>query len=679
VILLVCARQFGRQSTSLQEFLFKSSKSALSRQCQLKGEFNVQRFSLLVLTATLSFVTVTPSMAQTSPTPVSPVPNACSRFTAGGVIHNPPALYSVDGVLNVRFSYQTTTDSVGRQLFCFMTPDGLENPTLHVNPGDTLNITVTNNTPFNDRAPGESDEDFKAPTCGDTTFESTIVAPVTSPPPAAFGMTAGSMNIHYHGTNTSPACHEDNVTKTLINPSINPGHPASTFQYNVHFPTNEPPGLYWYHPHVHMLAEAAVYGGASGALIVDGIQNVYPVVGGLSERVIVIRDLPFKSPALSQTCCTNTVDGQVPQRDLSVNFVPLDTTATFDSSANLIGVNYTPGVLYMRPGEQQLWRVCNCNSDAPMDLQVRFDGRPQTIQIVGIDAVPVNSQDQNPAGPLIAVQNFRLPPASRVEFLVNAPPPGVKLAQLVTQFIFSGPLGDTLPTRPLLTMQLANDDTETYDNMISPSTGVSTTHQRFGAISSETPTLTRTVFFEEVEDGSAFFINASGCVTASGAQCPTQPYTLDTPFDNNNAPAIITTQGTVEKWIVQNHARENHELHQHQIHFKVLSQDNFDKNCTTLPTGKYCSQPAPAISNQFLDMIEVPFCGGAPAGLDKNGNVTNPPSPPACVDANGNPSPAYPQVTLLMDFRGPVVGDFVFHCHILGHEDLGMMAIERVK
>jgi FtsP/CotA-like multicopper oxidase with cupredoxin domain len=215
--------------------------------------------------------------------------------------------------------------------------------------------------------------------------------------------------------------------------------------------------------------------------------------------------------------------------------------------------------------------------------------------------------------------------------------------------------------------------------MIPASTGVSTTHQRFGAISSVTPALTRTVFFEEVEDGSQFFINASGCVTASGAQCAIQPYKIDTPFDNNNAPAIITTQGTVEKWIVQNHARENHELHQHQIHFQVLSQDHFGENCATLPTGKYCSQPAPAINKQFLDMIEIPFCGGAAAGLDKNGNVTNPPSPPACVDANGNPSPAYPQVTLLMDFRGPVVGDFVFHCHILGHEDLGMMAIEHVK
>ncbi|PNE12466.1 MAG: hypothetical protein CR217_03255 [Beijerinckiaceae bacterium] len=32
-----------------------------------------------------------------------------------------------------------------------------------------------------------------------------------------------------------------------------------------------------------------------------------------------------------------------------------------------------------------------------------------------------------------------------------------------------------------------------------------------------------------------------------------------------------------------------------------------------------------------------------------------------------------------MDFRGHDIGDFVFHCHILGHEDLGMMNIIRVQ
>ena len=31
-----------------------------------------------------------------------------------------------------------------------------------------------------------------------------------------------------------------------------------------------------------------------------------------------------------------------------------------------------------------------------------------------------------------------------------------------------------------------------------------------------------------------------------------------------------------------------------------------------------------------------------------------------------------------MDFRGQDIGDFVYHCHILKHEDQGMMAIIRV-
>jgi FtsP/CotA-like multicopper oxidase with cupredoxin domain len=247
---------------------------------------------------------------------------------------------------------------------------------------------------------------------------------------------------------------------------------------------------------------------------------------------------------------------------------------------------------------------------------------------------------------------------------VSAPASTVKVAQLVTQNIISGPLGDDAPTRPLLNMKLASPSPTPAadDDRVAAATNVDTTKQRFSGIAKVTPAVTRTVFFEEVEDGSAFFINASGCVTASGSQCATQPYPIDTAFDNNNPPAIITTQGTVEKWIVQNHARENHELHQHQIHFMVLSQDNFEING---------SQQAPAINGQFLDMVEVPFCGG-PA--PQNGGV----NPPACVDNNGNPVKPYPQVQILADFRGPDIGDFVFHCHILGHEDRGMMAIERV-
>ncbi|HEY4918693.1 MAG TPA: multicopper oxidase domain-containing protein [Xanthobacteraceae bacterium] len=588
----------------------------------------------------------TTSASSVAASAVAPVAKACQRFAAGSVIQQPPALFSQNGVLNVQFSYQTTTDSAGRQLFCFMTPSGLENPTLYVNPGDTLNVTVTNNTP---RVVPTTTEKFNPPTCGDTTEVELLSA-----------MTGGSMNIHYHGTNTTPGCHGDNVVKTLVNP-------GDTFSYSLQFPTNEPPGLYWYHPHVHGLAEAAVQGGASGAIVVQGINNVQPATAGLTQRIVIVRDQQT-TQGLAEG--GGGQEGGVPAVDLTVNNVTINTTTNTTTGVT----TYTPAVIQMKAGDTEFWRVSNSASDSILDLQVRFDGVPQTIQVVGIDGVPVNSQDGAQPGHLIPVTHFRLPPAARVEFLVNAPARSVQVAELVTQNILDGPLGDDDPTRPLLSMQLAPagmaaaaNTPATPDSVVPAYAALDTSKQLFGGISSQRPALTRTIFFEELQDGSAFFINFSGCVTAAGAQCATQPYPIDTPFDTNNAPAFITTQGSVEKWIIQNHAQENHEFHQHQVHFMVLSQDNFEVNG---------SEPAPGINGQWLDMVEVPFCGGPPPAITKSNPTGN--NPPACVGSNGQPVIPYPQVQVLVDFRGMDLGDFVFHCHILGHEDLGMMAIERV-
>jgi FtsP/CotA-like multicopper oxidase with cupredoxin domain len=116
-------------------------------------------------------------------------------------------------------------------------------------------------------------------------------------------------------------------------------------------------------------------------------------------------------------------------------------------------------------------------------------------------------------------------------------------------------------------------------------------------------------------------------------------------FDPNAPPDIVATQGTVEEWTVENRAGENHEFHFHQLHFLVESENNFEINGTP---------QSPAVLRQYLDMIQVPYW-------------------------DGNPAHPFPSVTVRIDFRGPDVGDFVFHCHILGHEDLGMMNIIRVQ
>lgn len=554
-------------------------------------------FGLIVIA--LAQVSLVAQTATTKPKSVAPVANPCPRFSAGSVIHQPPVLSSSNGVLNVTFSFQSIQDSHGRFLFCFMTPDGLENPTLQVNPGDLLTITVTNN---NTNPQGSMSMTLNAPNCGGPT--DTNLVPT-------------SLNIHYHGTNTSPMCGSDEVIKTIINT-------GETFTYNVQFPSNEPPGLYWYHPHVHGNAEQALLGGASGAIIVTGIQNVQPKVSELTQQVLVIRDQRQVQgiPEAGGPCTTNNI----PFQDITVNNVPIDSNV--DQNNN---VTFTPAVFRYEESEPQFWRVTNSSSDTILDLQLTYDGVAQTIQIVGIDGVPVNSQDGTGPGSTIGVQDFRLPPASRVEFIANMPSRSVKLAQLTTQLIDTGSAGDCDPARPVFTL-VRGDDAETRGAKLARFTHYDTTGQRFRGLASAPVAQSRLVYFDENPNTNQFFMAVQG-----------QPEQV---FNANAPPAIFAQQGTSEIWTVENHAQENHEFHFHQVHFLVQQQNNFT-------TNGHKAGPT-AINGQYLDMIEVPGWNGVA----------------------GNP---YPNVMLKIDYRGSDTGDFVFHCHILNHEDQGMMNIINVS
>lgn len=545
----------------------------------------------LTALASASLVAQAPK-ATAPPKPVAPVSNPCPRSVAGSVIHTAPVLSSSNGVLTVNFSYQTVTDSASRQLFCFMTPDGLENPTLQVNPGDLLTINVTNNT-----SGGMNPMQLNPPNCGDNT------------------MTTASLNIHYHGTNTSPTCGSDEVIKTIINPN-------ETFQYNIQFPSNEPPGLYWYHPHVHGIAEHALLGGASGALIVAGISNVQPIVAGLPQRILIVRD-QNQLQGISESpgpCIANNV----PFQDLTINNVPIDSFQPPQGG----NVTFTPAVMKFEEREPQFWRLTNSSSDTILDLQLLYDGVAQTMQIVALDGVAVNSQDGTKPGQPLPVTEYRLPPASRVEFVVNLPSRSVKLAQLVTNQIDTGANGDCDPFRPLLTLVQGDDANPAL--RLPKFTAFDKTGQRFAGLANAPIAQYRTVFFDENQSTNQFFMAVQG-----------QPEQV---FNPNAPPAITAQQGTVEQWTVENHAQENHEFHFHQVHFLVKAENNFTLN------GHAAGQP---VIGQYMDMIEVP-------GWD------------------GNPQHPFPNVTLLIDYRGPDIGNFVFHCHILNHEDLGMMNIIQV-
>ncbi len=516
----------------------------------------------------------------------------CVRPSAGSVATPPADLYSRNGALNVDLVYSSSTDGDGRTLFCFVTPDGIEGPTLHVKPGDTLNISLTNHVgrPIPPHIEEEMAMSMGSAACAD---------------PAA---NSSSVNMHFHGTNTRPACHADEVIHTVINN-------GRTFQYHVKFPTNEPPGLYWYHPHIHGISEGAVLGGGTGALIVDGIEAYQPIVAGLPERTLVIRD---------QTVAGNpTPGGLVPSWDLTLNYVPIAYPGE------------VPAVLDVKPRHREFWRVVNASADTILDIGLKYDGVFQSLDVVGRDGVPVGSQDGAGQGVVLRTKHILLPTAGRAEFVVTTPTTSVKQAEFVTERVNTGPGGDNDPPRTLALLNPAVGS-KTVLPLVPAPTSTRPPPPLFERLDDTQVTQRRRLYFSEKVRGPD--ISGHGAkpaesridffITVDGAK--------PTIFDPNNPPAIVTTQGSVEAWTIENRSTENHEFHIHQIHFKLLKRDGV----TLAPRQQ-----------QFLDTVQIPYWTG---------------------------SGPYPSVTLLMDFRGAVAGDFVYHCHILEHEDAGMMAIIRV-
>jgi FtsP/CotA-like multicopper oxidase with cupredoxin domain len=538
----------------------------------------------------------------------TPTPAVCPRFAVGSVITAPADVYSVSGILRVNFEYQTTVDANGNTLFCFMNSDGSQAPTLHVNPGDRIVIALAN------QVPSEASEamtahmahmqhmaDLAEPTKAE--IPSIVVSSLVRPPlelKADCGivpMTPTSVNMHFHGTNTPPTCHQDEVIRTMINS-------GERFEYDLESPSNEPSGLYWYHPHVHGISEAAVQGGASGAIIVEGIQNINPSLAGLAQQLLIVRD--NNVPAATQT-------DDSPSWDLSLNYVPIPSP------------DYTPAVIQMKPSEKQLWRVLNASADTILDVELDYDASAQPLQVVALDGVPIGSQDGNTQGSSITQTHVLIPPAGRAEFVVTGPSAAVKSAILKTLAADTGPGGDNDPERPLAAIQVSSAAIASARAL--PGVSALPSAARFANLAAVPPTTTRDLYFSEVSldpfdsDASTIFF-----ITVAGQQ--------PRPFDPSNPPAIVTNEGAIEDWTIENHTMEKHEFHIHQIHFLVMNNTG-----TALTNG------------QYLDTIDVPYWSG-----------TGP----------------YPSVTLRMDFRG-VSGDFVYHCHILAHEDGGMMATIRVN
>jgi FtsP/CotA-like multicopper oxidase with cupredoxin domain len=539
--------------------------------------------------------------------------SVCPRPSPGSPIAEPQDLRSRNGLLHVDLTLRNEAQPDGSVRYCYLDAHGNQAPTLRVSPGDLVVLTLRNDlTDLNHPAAAGGQHHMGADA-------------QKSNPCASAPMTSLSTNLHFHGLTIPPVCHQDDVLKT----SIQPGDPV--FEYRFRIPADEPPGLYWYHPHLHGLTKVQVLGGASGAIIVEGIERADKAVAGLPERVLIIRDQdllnPNAPPSKSEPVVPRMLydrDGDAantgtgfgkPAKDLSINFVPVPYP------------DYPAAAIKMKPEATELWRVLNASAITYLDLEVLFDRKPQPLGLVALDGVPLNRYGL-PVDFVDSQTHLGVPPGSRVEFVVKGPPVG-EIALFVTRTVDTGPGGENDTNRALATIT-ASDDSPALPSRLS-ATPAPLPPPSQAWLGSVAPVITRRLYFSEKllepdnpNSASEFYITVDGQTPA--------------PFDPRSAiPNIVARQGTVEDWIIENRSNELHAFHIHQLHFMLLD---------------YLGQP---VNEPFLrDTVNVPYYDGK-----------------ALV---------YPSVRLRMDFRDPnTVGDFVFHCHLLEHEDNGMMGLIRVE
>ncbi|MER9331163.1 multicopper oxidase domain-containing protein [Mesorhizobium sp. M0488] len=157
-------------------------------------------------------------------------------------------------------------------------------PTIEAVPGDTVRIILDNQLPAGPQ-PGD-------PGC--------MTGGQMPDIPHCFNGT----NLHTHGLWVSPTGNSDNVLLSI--------NPQTKFTYEYNIPSDHPSGTFWYHTHRHGSTALQVSSGMAGALIIRGGRPPTPTAHGdidtliptsaVPERVLVMQQIQYacRGPAAKQ-------------------------------------------------------------------------------------------------------------------------------------------------------------------------------------------------------------------------------------------------------------------------------------------------------------------------------------------------------------------------------------------
>ena len=499
---------------------------------------------------------------------------------------------------------------------------------------------------------------------------------------------SNSTNLHFHGSHASPQEPQDFVLLEL-RPGTPPKDAESHAEHSDHGPygkivygqyqyrvdpfrKTQAEGTHWYHPHKHGSVGQQVANGMAGALLIRGPFDDFleDLLGGSDKK------LPEKLMVIQQLA---------PDTNLFRQGIPRPV---------LINGQVSP-VVKVEPGEIQRWRIVNATISSQAMLQITFDPRLIIRQIAmdGIRFSPINYVCQPlanfdpskppasfPCNPDVVFKQLTLAPGNRADFLVQMPlqessdnNPPLRIERRLVDIA-----GEKGTQRDILRQQdeaIAPGIPEPALFHVDVDDGIEGNDDEPKLLKAGEPTMPEKLemavskhfaVIPQADQAVKMTFEQAAAVTGQPwpyAGSPVSVFQIDGKQFNGTCANVTTKLDTLAEWTVSNATQLPHPFHIHTNPFQLV-----DYNGAKLPpTGAAYPEPI------WMDTLPLPL-----ANLELCPDQNNCPDKVACTFDSTKPN--FGKLCTLkkssITFRQryeEFTGEYVLHCHFLGHEDRGMM------
>ncbi|MFZ4655720.1 MAG: multicopper oxidase domain-containing protein [Caldilineaceae bacterium] len=566
-----------------------------------------------------------------------PLPRVATNVALGAAIgpdllqFQPARLESKDGLLEYDLTAEFMDYEIyqGRIVTLRSYNRSLPAPTLVIKPGDTLRINHYNDMPVLDESAG-------AAAGGDAHGGHHDINH-----PHGFNVT----NLHTHGLYVSPAGNSDNVLIEI--------EPGKKFVYEYKVPKDHHSGLFWYHPHKHGSSAVQLTSGMAGGLIVTGGDDdlrLHPLIKNTKEVFLIVHQMVVNPPESDKPLLVpeylhEALVDRVPflaNLTTTVNGLPCAPFfADRGTEANPVRVPLP--TIRLRPGELQHWRIIQSAllRTSPVELVEGADNDKdnavaQTMYVAAHDGISKDFVE--------GVTEVMFASGNRLDLLIKLDKPGTytfrfksyndwpaadprpaPVAPLFNVIVEGEPMNDRVPH--LLSKAVAQgigvdpaNPSSIYQQAFWDANVVPLAYWR-NLVNTQGKLPVTDITDSEIVRRREVKFSAQGKVDKNIDE---RQFLVNGGKFNANVMDFTMLTNTAEEWVISSDEIQDHPFH---IHINPIQVTKIGDQVLYPP--------------RWCDTINVP---------------------------TGK------SVTIRHRF-GPYTGTAVFHCHILTHEDSGMMAL----